>query len=110
MAFFKSNRYQWSENMNKAIIKYAYIFISMAMAIVIMLSSRSLLIKIVIIILQIPVNRMLDRYFFDKFYKNIEIIKLKIKLFRLESQGRTANRYLCFLLCIYIVFNIYIRI
>ena len=54
--------------MNKAIMKYAYIFISMAMAIVIMLSSRSLLIKIVIIILQIPVNRMLDRYFFDKFY------------------------------------------
>ena len=63
--------------MNKAIMKYAYIFISMAMAIVIMLSSRSLLIKIVIIILQIPVNRMLDRYFFDKFYKNIKIIKLK---------------------------------
>ena len=60
--------------MNKGIMKYAYIFISMAMAIVIMLSSRSLLIKIVIIILQIPVNRMLDRYFFDKFYFKIYLI------------------------------------
>lgn len=108
MAFFKSNRYQWSENMNKAIMKYAYIFISMAMAIVIMLSSRSLLIKIVIIILQIPVNRMLDRYFFDKFYKNIKIIKLK-KLNFLGLNPKIEILIDIYVFCfVYILFSIYI--
>ena len=94
--------------MNKAIMKYAYIFISMAMAIVIMLSSRSLLIKIVIIILQIPVNRMLDRYFFDKFYKNIKIIKLK-KLNFLGLNPKVELLIDIYVFCfVYILFSIYI--
>ena len=94
--------------MNKAIRKYAYIFISMAMAIVIMLSSRSLLIKIVIIILQIPVNRMLDRYFFDKFYKNIKIIKLK-KLNFLGLNPKVELLIDIYVFCfVYILFSIYI--
>ena len=94
--------------MNKGIRKYAYIFISMAMAIVIMLSSRSLLIKIVIIILQIPVNRMLDRYFFDKFYKNIKIIKLK-KLNFLGLNPKVELLIDIYVFCfVYILFSIYI--
>lgn len=94
--------------MNKAIMKYAYIFISMAMAIVIMLSSRSLLIKIVIIILQVPINRMLDQYFFDKFYKNIEIIKLK-KLNFLGLNPKIEILIDIYVFCfVYILFSIYI--
>ena len=108
MAFFKSNRYQWSENMNKAIMKYAYIFISMAMIIVIMVSSRSILTKIVIIILQVPINRMLDRYFFDKFYKNIKIIKLK-KLNFLGLNPKVEVLIDIYVFCfVYILFSIYI--
>ena len=94
--------------MNKGIRKYAYIFISMAMAIVIMLSSRSLLIKIVIIILQVPINRMLDQYFFDKFYKNIEIIKLK-KLNFLGLNPKVELLIDIYVFCfVYILFSIYI--
>ena len=94
--------------MNKGIRKYAYIFISMAMAIVIMLSSRSLLIKIVIIILQVPINRMLDRYFFDKFYKNIKIIKLK-KLNFLGLNPKVELLIDIYVFCfVYILFSIYI--
>lgn len=94
--------------MNKAIRKYAYIFISMAMAIIIMLSSRSELTKIVIIILQIPANRMLDRYFFDKFYKNIKIIKLK-KLNFLGLNPKIEMLMDIYVFCfVYILFSIYI--
>ena len=42
--------------------------------------------------------------------KKKELKIKKIKLFRLESKDRNINRYLCFLLCIYIIFNIYVRI
>ena len=94
--------------MNKGIRKYAYIFISMAMIIVIMVSSRSILTKIVIIILQIPVNRMLDRYFFDKFYKNIKIIKLK-KLNFLGLNPKVELLIDIYVFCfVYILFSIYI--
>ena len=94
--------------MNKGIRKYAYIFISMAMAIVIMLSSRSILTKIVIIILQVPINRMLDQYFFDKFYKNIEIIKLK-KLNFLGLNPKVELLIDIYVFCfVYILFSIYI--
>lgn len=94
--------------MNKAIMKYAYIFISMAMIIVIMVSSRSILTKIVIIILQVPINRMLDQYFFDKFYKNIEIIKLK-KLNFLGLNPKVELLIDIYVFCfVYILFSIYI--
>lgn len=94
--------------MNKGIRKYAYIFISMAMIIVIMVSSRSILTKIVIIILQVPINRMLDQYFFDKFYKNIEIIKLK-KLNFLGLNPKVELLIDIYVFCfVYILFSIYI--
>ena len=94
--------------MNKGIRKYAYIFISMAMIIVIMVSSRSILTKIVIIILQVPINRMLDQYFFDKFYKNIEIIKLK-KLNFLGLNPKVEVLIDIYVFCfVYILFSIYI--
>ena len=94
--------------MNKGIRKYAYIFISMAMIIVIMVSSRSILTKIVIIILQVPINRMLDQYFFDKFYKNIEIIKLK-KLNFLGLNPKVELIIDIYVFCfVYILFSIYI--
>lgn len=94
--------------MNKAIMKYAYIFISMAMIIVIMVSSRSILTKIVIIILQVPINRMLDQYFFDKFYKNIKIIKLK-KLNFLGLNPKVELLIDIYVFCfVYILFSIYI--
>ena len=94
--------------MNKGIRKYAYIFISMVMIIVIMVSSRSILTKIVIIILQVPINRMLDQYFFDKFYKNIEIIKLK-KLNFLGLNPKVELLIDIYVFCfVYILFSIYI--